>query len=149
MTKSVEIGVGNVKLTISFNTPDELTTALGEVEEIKKILKERLPEASAEPVKIMREELKDICDVDGKYVIFKKSPYKKIDKVMLAIYAYGTSASVDEIRRTTGILDPSGDVINPGASRKYFLSLGKKIYGLSDLGIQTVTEKIIPELRVK
>jgi hypothetical protein len=100
----------------------------------------------AEPKRI-REELKDLCDTDGKYMIFKKAPTKKVEKVMFAIYCYGTSATLDEIRRTSGITDPSGNVIGPNA--KYFLSLGNKIYGLSDAGIQTVTQEVIPALREK
>lgn len=116
--------------------------------DLEKTIREKVGSIAAEPKKI-REEIKDICDTDGTYVILKKTPATKVDRTILAIYAYGTSATVDEIRHTTGISDPSGDVINSGSSSKYFMSFGNKTYGLSDLGIQSVTNEILPGLRKK
>ncbi len=138
------------ELSIEFSDNKDLEDQLTKIdfEDLAKIVAARLGSVVGEPKKV-RDELNDICDTDGRYMIFKKSPSKKTEKVMLTIYCYGTSATVDEIRRTTGISDPSGDVINAGSSVKYFLSLGNKAYGLSDLGIQTVTQEIIPALKGK
>ena len=96
-----------------------------------------------------RDETKDLVDSHGKFMMFKKSPKAKIDMVILAIYAYGTGATIDEIRRTTGIPDPSGDAINSGSSRRYFTTLDKanQVYGLSPEGLQRVVNEIIPLLR--
>ncbi len=103
------------------------------------------------PQKQVREEIKDLMDTDGKFMIFKKIPKQKLDTVILAIYAYGTGATIDEIRHTTGIPDPSGDAINSGSSRRYFTTLDKQsqIYGLSPEGLQRALNEIIPSLRQK
>lgn len=135
------------EVSFDFTDNEDLTRQLEKIdfEAVAKIVAEKVG-AILPGTKQVREDIKDLVDTDGKFMIFKKTPRKKIDKVMLAIYAYGTSATTDEIRRTTGILDPSGDVINAGSSRKYFITITKQTYGLSDLGIQTVTTEIIPSL---
>lgn len=122
-----------------------------DLEALGKIVEEKFDDIILEIVKRVRDDLRDLIETDGKYMIFKKIPKAKIDMVILAIYAYGTSATIEEIRRTTGILDPSGDAINAGASRKYFIWIDKEkpAYGLSTEGLQKVTSDIIPSLRPK
>jgi phosphoribosylformylglycinamidine (FGAM) synthase PurS component len=108
----------------------------------------KVPSIVVEQRKV-REDIKDFVDTDGKFMILKNIPKTKIDIVMLAIYAYGTSATIEEIRRTPGILDPSGDAINSGSSKKYFIPIDKQTYGLSTEGIRTATTEIISSLRQK
>ena len=74
MVKSVEFGIGSVKLTISFDTVEELKTALGQVDEIKQVLKEIVPEASTEAPKIVRKELQPFFDYEGGKLVMSRPP---------------------------------------------------------------------------
>lgn len=135
---------------VSFDFTDiaDLKKQLEKVDfdDLGKTVSEKVPSIVIEERKV-REDMRDLVDTDGKFMILKKMPKAKIDVVMLAIYAYGTSATIDEIRHTSGITDPSGDAINAGSSHKYFINLGKQTYGLSTEGIKTVTTEIITRLR--
>jgi hypothetical protein len=139
---------------ISFDFTDnaDLTSQLEKIDfdALAKTVSEKVPSLAVEKRQV-REEIKDLVNTDGKFIVFKQSPKAKIDMVILAIYAYGTSATIDEIRHTTGVPDPSGDAINAGASRRYFTLLDKDApaYGLSPDGLQKVTIDIIPSLRQK
>src|SRR2546427_6577224 len=134
---------------VSFDFKDnaDLVEQLAKVDfdALAKIVTDKVPSIVTEK-KQVREELKDLVDTDGKFMIFKKIPKAKIDMVILAVYAYGTSATIEEIRRTTGIADPSSDAI--GASKKYFTVIDKS-YGLSPEGLLKVMTDIIPSLRQK
>jgi hypothetical protein len=140
-------------LTFDFTDTEDLKKQVEklDLEAVGKIVEEKFDKIMLEIVKRVRDDIGDLVETDGRYMIFKKIPKAKIDMVILAIYAYGTSATIDEIRRTTGILDPSGDAINAGASRKYFILIDKEkpAYGLSPEGLQKVMTEIIPSLRQK
>ena len=122
-----------------------------DIEALGKMIEEKFDKFILEFTRRVRYGMEDLIETDGRYMIFKKIPKAKIDMVILAIYAYGTSATIEEIRRTTGILDPSGDAINAGASRKYFILIDKEkpAYGLSTEGLQKATSEILPSLRPK
>jgi hypothetical protein len=146
VSKRLDLPIGKTRLSIYFNNPGELENELNDINKIKKIIEDKL-EIEVEERSKVREDVQDIFDTDGKYLIFKKSPTGNLDKVMLAVYGYGSNATLDEIEKTTGIKNPSKSVIYSGKNKKYFLSNGRGGHHLSSLGIQTVTEKIIPNLR--
>lgn len=136
------------EVAVDFTDNEDLKKQLEKIdfEGLVRIISDKVGSILTESKKI-REDLKDICETDGRYIIFKKVPSKKIDKVILAIYAYGNSATVEEIKRTTGISDPSGDYLNSGSYSKYFVSYGNKSYGLSDVGLHVAVDEILPKLR--
>ena len=139
-------GEVSIEFTDNANLMEQLEKI--DFEALAKTISDKLPTLTAEK-RSVREDLKDLVDTDGKFIIFKKVPRAKIDMVILAIHAYGTSATIEEIRRTTGIQDPSGDVINSGTTRKYFMTISKQsqTYGLSPDGIQRLASETIPKLR--
>jgi hypothetical protein len=146
MTKSIEFSIGSVELTISFDTVDELKTALGQVEEIKKVLKENLSEASTEAPKAVRKDLQGFFDYqDGKLVMIK-APKTKADKVCLALYALDPdSAGIPpkEIARVSRVQNPSNSVLHNQSYKKYFRQLQNGDYVLTDKGLTHVTADII------
>lgn len=150
MPKSVEFSVGSVKLTISFDTPEELKTALGDVEEIKKILKEKLPEASTEPSRVIRKDLEGICDYHDGKLIMLRAPDSKGKKVCLALYAIDADgATPKEIATISHVQNPSNSILHNLSYKKYFRKLTNGKYVLTDVGLSFVTGTILPELKEK
>ncbi len=148
MTKSVELEVGKVKLTISFDTPDELRTALGDLDEIRNILKEKIPEASAEPTKAIRKDLEGIFDYHESKLIMLKTPDTKVEKVCLALYAIDADgATPKEIGIVSHVHNPSQSILHNHTYRKYFRQVRDGKYVLTDVGLDYVTNTILPELR--
>lgn len=146
MAKSVEIGVGSVKLTISFDTVEELRVALGQVEEIKNVLKENLPEALAEPIKPLRKELEPFFDIDGGKPVMSRPPPTKIKKVCLALYAWGPAGALpSEIASLSNVQNPSNSVLHNPSYKKYFKQLNSGKYILTDAGFSFVTKEILTE----
>lgn len=146
MAKSVEFGVGSVKLTITFDTVEELKIALGQVEDIKNVLKESLPEASTEPSKTVRKDLQDFFDYqDGKLVMIK-APDTKVKKVCLALYALdpdGAGIPPKEIARVSRVQNPSNSILHSPSYKKYFRQLKNGNYMLTDVGLAFVTNGIL------
>lgn len=148
MGKSVEFGVGSVKLTISFDTLDELNTALGQVEEIKKVLKERLPEASAEPSKTIRKDLRGFFDYHDGKLVMTKAPHTRVKKVCLALYAIGADGTTPkEITTLSHVQNPSKSILHATSYRKYFRQLKNGRYVLTDEGLAYVTNEILTSPR--
>jgi hypothetical protein len=146
MVKSVEFKIGVVELTISFDTVDELKTALGQVEEIKQVLKESLPEASAEPAKTVRKDLQGFFEYEGGNLIMVKAPKTKADKVCLALYALdpdGAGVSPKEIGRVSRVQNPSNSILHNASYKKYFRRLKNGDYVLTDKGLTHVTTDIL------
>jgi hypothetical protein len=146
MAKSVEFGVGSVKLTISFDTVEELKTALGQVEDIKKVLKESLPEASTEAPKTVRKDLQGFFDYEGGKLVMVKAPKTKADKVCLALYALdpdGAGVSPKEIGRVSRVQNPSNSILHNASYKKYFRQLKNDDYVLTDKGLTHITNDIL------
>jgi hypothetical protein len=146
MAKSVEFEVGSVKLTISFNTVEELKAALGQVEEIKKVLKESLPEASTEPSKTVRKDLEGFFDYQDGKLVMVKAPETKVKKVCLALYALdpdGAGVPPKEIGRLSRVQNPSNSVLHSPSYKKYFRQLKNGNYVLTDVGLAFVTNEIL------
>lgn len=147
MSKELRIKKGDVELAIHFDTKDQLKEGLADYEEISKIIEERLG-FSFESKKTIRKDLEGICDFSDNHVVLIKSPTSKVKKVNLVLYAYGpTGATLDEITMSSGVANPSRNVIRNTGSKKYFRSLEKGKYALSDTGITFVTTEVLPELR--
>jgi hypothetical protein len=146
MPKKVEIPLGNAKLLIEFNNSEQLKAELKGIDEIRRIIESELG-ASVSAPPLVREDLKDLCDSDGRFLVLKNPLKANNEKVMLTVYAYGTGATLEQIEHTTGIIDVSKKVLRNGNNRKYFVNLQRETYGLSPLGLEVVTTKIIPLLR--
>jgi intein/homing endonuclease len=148
MGKSVEFSIGSVELTISFDTVDELKTALGQIEEIKAVLKERLPEASAEVNKTMRKDLEGFFDYHARQLVMLKAPESKAKKVCLMLYAVGAEgATPKEITSVTKVQNPSKNLLHNRNYKKYVRKLSRGKYALTDVGLSFVTDVILPELK--
>ena len=147
MSKEIRIKKGDVELAIHFDTKDQLKDRLADYEEISKIVEERLG-VSFESKKIIRKDLEGICDFSDNHVVLIKSPSSKVKKVCLVLYAYGpTGATLEEITMSSGVTNPSRNVIRNTGSKRYFRSLGRGKYALNDVGITFVTTEVLSELR--
>ena len=144
MGKSVEFALGSVKLTITFDTTDELKTALGHVEEIKKALKESLPDATTEATKTVRPQLQPFFDYDGGKLVMSRPPPTNIKKVCLALYVLGPQGALPrEIAALSNIQNPSKDILHNASYKKYFRQLTNGRYVLKDEGYSFVTNSIL------
>jgi hypothetical protein len=144
MAKSVTFRVGTVKLTISFDTVEELKTALGQVEDIKKVLKESLPEASTEPSKTVRKELEPFFDYEGGKLVMSRPPPTNIKKVCLALYALNADGAFPkEIGDLSRVQNPSNSVMHAPIYEKYFKQLKNGKYVLTDAGYSFVANEIL------
>ncbi len=150
MGKSVEFRIGSVKLAISFDSIDELKAALGQVEEIKKVLKESLPEESVEPSKTIRKDLEGFFDYhDGKLVMIK-APDTKAKRVCLALYAFDADgATPKEIASISHVQNPSNSILHNLSYKKYFRQLKNGKYVLTDDGLAYVTNNILTNPKEK
>lgn len=147
MSKELRIKKGDVELSIHFDTKDQLKEGLNDYEEILKIVEERLGVSLASK-KIMRKDLEGICDFSGNHIVLIKSPDSQVKKICLALYAYGPSgATLEDMTATTGISNPSSNVLSIKGYKKYFRKLSKGKYALSDIGISSVTDEILPEIK--
>ncbi|SHO43600.1 hypothetical protein NSIN_20114 [Nitrosotalea sinensis] len=147
MSKELRIKKGDVELAIHFDTKDQLKERLEDYEEISKIVEERLG-VSFESKKAIRKDLEGICDFENNHIVLIKSPSSKVKKVCLVLHAYGPSgATLEEITLSSGVTNPSRNVINNTANKKYFRRLVQGRYALSDKGISFVTDEILPELK--
>lgn len=148
MAKSVEFEVGSVKLTISFDTIEQLRTALGQVEEIKKVLKDNLPEASTDVAKIVRKDLEGIFDYHAGQLVMLRAPSSKVKKVCLMLYAVGSEgATPKEMTAVTKVQNPSNSLLHNVSYKKYFRKLANGKYVLTDVGLSFVTDVILPEIK--
>ena len=146
MPKELRIKKGEIEIAISFETKDQLEEQLKDYEDIVEIVKNKLG-VSFETRKI-RKDLDGICDYDENKVVLIKSPSSKLKKVCLVLYAYGPSgATLEEITLSSGVTNPSRNVINNTGGKQYFRLIKKGEYTLSDKGISFVTETILPELK--
>jgi|SRR5437870_9986113 len=144
MVKSVEFGIGSVKLTISFDTVEELKTALGHVDEIKQVLKEIVPEASTEAPKIVRKELQPFFDYEGGKLVMSRPPPTDIKKVCLALYALGAGGAFPkDIGDLSNVPNPSNKVMHAKSYKKYFKKLTNGKYILTDAGYSFVANEIL------
>lgn len=147
MSKEIRIKKDNVEFAIYFDTKDQLKERLVDYEDISQIIEERLG-VSFESKKTIRKDLEGICDFDNNIVVLIKSPESKLKKVCLVLYAYGpTGATLKEITISSGVTNPSRNVINNTANTKYFRSFARGKYALNDKGITFVTTKVLPELK--
>lgn len=147
-SKKLEIRLGDVSLSFEYENIEQLKKELEQVPQAKEAMKEALAGiVDIKNVKVVRADLEDVCSTDGKYFLFKLAPEKDVDKAILAIYFYGASATLEEIARTTGIQNPSSNVLRSGKNSDYFVTLEKGTYGLSKEGFEQVTNKILPEIR--
>ena len=148
MSKELRIKKGDdVELSIHFDKPDELKKGLEDYEEILKIVQDKLG-VSFESKRTIRKDLEGICDFEGSHVVLIKSPKSQIMKICLVLYAYGPKGStLEEISMSSGVVNPSSNVISVKGYKKYFRKISKDRYALSDVGISFVTEEILPELR--
>jgi len=145
MSKELRIKKGDIEISISFDTPSELEEQLKDYEKIVEVVKNRL-DISFESRRI-RKDLEGICDFDENQVVLIKSPSSKVKKVCLVLYAYGPKgATLEEITLSSGIVNPSRNVLNNTGNKKYFRKLTNK-YALSDKGMSFVTKEILPELK--
>jgi hypothetical protein len=146
MSKELRIRRNNVELSFHFETVEELTKQLQNNNEIWQVIEGNLDISFLEK-KTIREDLIDICELDGSLIVLKKSPASPLHKVILTLYAYGPNgATVDQISRTTGIEKPSNQILTPGKNKKYFRKLENKKWYLSDKGLE-ITPKIINGLK--
>jgi len=124
-----------------------LKKGLEDYEEILKIVQDKLG-VSFESKRTIRKDLEGICDFDGNHVVLIKSPSSKVKNVCLVLYAYGPNgATLEEITLSSGVTNPSRNVIRNTGNKKYFRNLAKGKYTLSDIGITLVTNEILLELR--
>lgn len=146
MPKKLEFSMGGAKLSIDFNDADQLKKELKDIDEIKKVVEEKLGGIITTKRQVSLD-LTYIGDYVGDYIQFKITPEEKINKAILTVYLYGPAgATLDEIFHTSGIQNPSKTVINSGKNARYFVNLGDGRYGLSPEGNETAI-KVIAELR--
>ena len=147
MSKELRIKKGEVEIAIRFETKEQLEEQLNDYDEIVDIVKNKLG-VNFESKKTIRKDLEGICDYDDNQIVLIKSPSSKLKKVCLVLYAYGPSGTtLTEITLSSGVTNPSRNVINNTGGKQYFRLIGKNKYALSDKGISYVTETILPELK--
>lgn len=147
MGKTLSFGIGNTTLSISFERPEELKSALVDLEEIRQIIKENFGNSHVGEKKLVRKDLEGSFqyDSDGKLVM-TKFPDSKVKKVALALYPYGGSGLTNkEITDLCGVANPSHSVLHDHKYRKYFRKVGKGKYALSDIGMTFVVKNILGE----
>jgi hypothetical protein len=146
LPKRLEFSIGGTKLSVEFNNADHLRKELNDIDEIKKVIEEKLTGVITTKRQVSPD-LSDIGEYVGDYIQLRRNPKEKINKAILTVYLYGPAgATLDEILHTSGIQNPSKNIINSGGNSKYFVSLGEGIYGLSPDGNDTAI-KVIADLR--
>jgi len=146
LSKELRIKKDGIEFAIKFDKPNELKEQLKDYEEVIKIVEEELS-ISFESKKKIRKDLDGICDYENNQVVFIKTPTSKVKKVALIIYAHGPEgANLEQITLSSGIENPSRNVLTAGNNKKYFRKIKTGVYGLTDEGITFVTDTVLPEL---
>jgi hypothetical protein len=86
-------------------------------------------------------------DSNGRLSLLKK-PSVKVSLTTLALFASDPDPmNVDDLERVTGIADIVKSVLGQTKNKKYFVQRTDGTYGLSPLGFDWVTKKVMPSLR--
>ena len=144
--KELRIRKGDIEIAITFDTKEQLEEQLKDYDEIISVVKDKLG-VSFESKKV-RKDLEGICDFENNKVVLIKSPSSQVMKVCLVLYAYGPAGTtLKDISLSTGIRNPSRNVLSIKSYKKYFRKISKDKHALSDAGISYITSTIIPELK--
>jgi hypothetical protein len=147
-SKRIEFKIGEASIEVEVSNSMEFEKEIQDVRKIAAIIKEKLEDISLKPI-LVKPNLVGLFESDRKYLTFVgKTPDKRNEQVMLAVYGYGLDgASVEQIETTTGIFDVTHNVIGSGNNKHYFKRVGKNKYKLSKDGEDAVENQILPKLK--